>query len=83
MTYDASSIKVLKPEEAEESFQWLKAENLSSEYMVPLKCVQRGLETSTILGIKPDYYINKYLKKQDIDIMPEFIEVYKTLMKKF
>ena len=81
MSYNAKDIKVMNLEEMEDKFAWIKAENLSRKYFVPLICVQRGLEASTRLGITPEYFIDKYLKrKSDIALMPEFTEIYGELV---
>jgi len=79
MKYDETSIKVLSYESASEAFPWLKIEELSRLYSVPLECVQRGFEASFQLGISPDFYINKYILKQDLPINKELLEVYKEL----
>jgi len=79
MKYDETSIKVLSHESASEAFPWLKIEELSRLYDVPLECVQRGFEASFQLGISPDFYINKYVLKQDLPVNKELLEMYKEL----
>ena len=80
MTYDSGDIKVLKEEDAGERFLWKKAEALSGKYNVPVSCVQRGLETSERLGMTEDYYVNRYLRKEDVKFIPEFTEVYEDIL---
>ena len=80
MAYDAGDIKILKEGEADERFLWKKAEILSGKYNVPISCVQRGLEASERLGIPDDYYVNRYLKKLETELMPEFTEVYEDIL---
>ncbi|EPR6391085.1 hypothetical protein ACU7RR_004291 [Providencia stuartii] len=72
MSYDEKSIRILKPEEAIDRFDWLKAEELAREYTCPLDWVKRGFEASRRLGISPEHFIDKYVRKLDIPKDIEF-----------
>lgn len=80
--YNAESIKVLSDSEATEKFPWKKIEYLADKYNLGQEPIKRGFEASFLLGISPDYYINKYIKKMPLDVNEEFSEVYKELLYK-
>lgn len=80
MNYDEKSIRILKPEEAIDRFDWLKAEELAKEYTCPLEWVKRGFEASRRLGISPEHFINKYVRKLDIPKDIEFESVFIELL---
>lgn len=62
MTYDASSIRVMRAEDLEERWEWLKAGNLASQYQRDERWISRGLEACRVVGVSPDYFIDRYLK---------------------
>lgn len=79
-SYDAHSIKILSDEELRNKFLWLQAGDIAKQYNQPLKFVTRGLEVCYRLGLEPDYFIEKYLRKNKVEEKKEFSEVYKELM---
>lgn len=60
--YNASSIRILKPEEAEQRFEWLRAENLATQYSKPLEFVERGIEACRRASVDLDFFIKRYLE---------------------
>ena len=75
--YNAASIRILKPAEACEKFEWLKANKLAQQYAVPLAFVERGIKASIQLNMPLDYFIKRYLEGlRDIPMNFEFNEVY-------
>lgn len=64
--YDASSIRILAPEQAQERFFWAKAGTLAAEYSRPVEWIERGLLACERAGVPHDYFINRYLKKQPL-----------------
>ena len=79
-SYDAHSIKILSEAELKSKFLWLQAGELAKRYNQPLKFVTRGLEVCYRLGLDPDYFVDRYLKKQSLPENKEFLAVYKELM---
>ena len=80
--YTADSIKILSQQEAEAKFDWLMIEELANKYHIPQECIQRAFDTAEILSVSPQYYIDKYILKLDVEENKEFTEVYKELMYK-
>jgi hypothetical protein len=79
--YNASSIKILTDEEILKQ-DWYYAEMLAKQYFLPRDFVKRGFECSYRLGIEVRYFVDKYIyKKKGINIVPEFEEVYKEILK--
>lgn len=76
MPYDENSIRILSGREAEERFGWLAAETLARDNNLPVEWVERGFEASRRLGIEPDYFIARYIHKQDVTHIPEFEDVF-------
>ena len=72
--YTANSIKILSQEQAEGKFDWLMIENLANKHSIPQECVQRAFETAEILGVSPQYYIDRYILKLDVEEDKEFTE---------
>jgi hypothetical protein len=64
--YDASSIHILAPEQAQEQFFWAKAGALAAEYCRPSEWIERGLLACERVGVPHDYFIDRYLKKQPL-----------------
>jgi hypothetical protein len=65
-SYTASSIVILTPDETNARFGWLRVQGLAAEYRKPVAWIQRGLEACRRAGIDDDYFIARYLKRQDI-----------------
>lgn len=78
--YDAHSIKILSESELKNRFLWLQAGDLAKQYNQPLKFITRGLEVCYRLNLNPDYFIEKYLKKNALPENTEFTAVYKELL---
>lgn len=77
--YTAKNIRILTDDEISE-FEWVKCSDLTVKYKRPLTFIERGFECCRRLGIEPDYFIDKYLKKKPITTMTEFEEVYKEIL---
>lgn len=73
--YNSKSIKVLKDKEliTDPRFDWKLSEDLSIQYNKPIEWIKRGLLSCRNAGVEIDYFINKYLLKQDIEINKEVI----------
>jgi len=82
MTYDETSIKVLRGNQLIDKFPWVEIEALAHEYSVPVQCVRRGFEACLILNISPEEYVDRYLRKIELPKHLELIEVYTELMRK-
>jgi hypothetical protein len=61
--YDASSIKILKPEEASEKFEWLKLQQLADHYHCTTEWIERGFKACYRAGVDKQYFISRYLEK--------------------
>lgn len=81
MPYDENSIRILSDREARERFGWLEAEALARDNHLPVEWVKRGFEASRRLGIEPDYFVARYIHKQDIPPDPEFEGVFIEIMR--
>lgn len=79
-SYTAKNIRILSDDEINE-FDWAKSGKLAAQYKLPLDFVGRGFECSRRLGINTQYFIDKYLKKKSVEVVPEFEEVYKEILK--
>lgn len=62
-TYNADSIRVLRPDEAEEKFEWMLIQNLAAEYKCSPKWIERGFESCWRSGVDKEYFIQRYLEK--------------------
>jgi hypothetical protein len=60
--YNADSIKILDPKQAEQRFEWLQAENLAAQYSKPLEFVQRGIEACRRSSTDLSFFIQRYLE---------------------
>ena len=80
MTYDAKAIRILREDEIKQ-FDWHWAEELDHEHILPLDWVKRGFEASRRLGIEPDFFVNKYILKQDLPKNDEFEQVFIEVLK--
>jgi len=59
--YDASSIRILNPDEYSNKFFWAKAGDLASQYKKPEPWIRRGLEACERVTVPHDYFISRYL----------------------
>ncbi len=78
--YNASSIRILTAKEIQ-GFDWNRAEQIAQDYQKPIEFIKRGFEACRLAGLEPEYFINKYLEKEDMPDSPEFMEIYKDLLK--
>jgi hypothetical protein len=81
--YDASSIKILAPDEVSSRFDWANVIALSDKYpMKSIGHIQRGLEACRRCSVDPDYFIKKYL--DDDNTIPKNTDVeaaYREIMR--
>jgi hypothetical protein len=63
--YDASTIKILSPDEVAEKFEWAKAGELAHKYKRDVNWIESGLEACRRAGISQDYFIGRYLEKDE------------------
>ena len=64
--YDAGSIKILKPEEAQSRFDWARVMALKEQYpTADERFIARGLEASRRSNTDPEYFIRRYLAHDD------------------
>ncbi|HGJ5885470.1 hypothetical protein [Arsenophonus nasoniae] len=80
MTYNAKSIRILNEDEIKQ-FDWHWAEKLAHEHILPIDWVKRGFEASRRLGLEPDFFVNKYILKQDLPKNDEFEQVFIEVLK--
>jgi len=66
VSYTASSITILEPEQVLERFFWAKANDLAVTYRKPLEWIERGLQACERVRVPHDYFIDRYLKKLPI-----------------
>ena len=59
--YDASSIRILSPDEYSTKFFWAKAGDLATQYNKPEAWIRRGLEACERVTVPHDYFISRYL----------------------
>ncbi|HFP3305971.1 TPA: hypothetical protein ACHF9X_005260, partial [Escherichia coli] len=67
-------------DEIEQRFDWLRLENLAKEHRLPVDWVRRGFEACWRLGIGPDYFIDRYIFKRDVPLVPEFEVVFREIV---
>ena len=80
-TYTADSIKILKPEEATERFEWLKIQELAKQYCCTPQWIERGFEACWRAGESKDYFIERYLKKnREIAVNPHVSMAFRDLL---
>lgn len=79
--YNASSIRVLRPEEAAERCDWVKASDLAMRYKwVPESIVARLLEASRLSGEDWPTVERRYLRAdKSVDVSQDFRTVYAEL----
>lgn len=78
--YNAKSIRILSAKDIQ-GFDWNRARQVADDYNKPIEFVSRGFEACRLAGLSPDWFINKYLEKEAIPDNPEFLEIYKDLLK--
>lgn len=79
--YNAQSIRILPPEEVNERFEWHKIEELAQQYQRSPKWIERGFEACWRSGVDKDYFIDRYLKKdQSIALNPIVAEAFRDLL---
>lgn len=61
--YNADCIRVLRPDEVEEKFEWMQIQGLANEYKCSPKWIARGFEACWRSGVDKEYFIQKYLEK--------------------
>ena len=59
--YTAASIRILKPEEVEDRFDFAKAGALAVQYGKDRKWIERGLAACRDCGVHPSYFIERYV----------------------
>lgn len=79
--YNASSIRVLTAKEIQDKFDWNRAKQVADDYNRPVEFISRGFEACRLAGLEPEYFIQKYLEKENIQESEEFTEIYKDLLK--
>ena len=77
--YTAKNIRILSDEDIA-NLEWVKSSTLAHQYKLPVHFVERGFECCRRLGIKVDYFIDKYIHKKPVERLPEFETVYKELL---
>jgi len=80
--YNADSIKILDPKQAEQRFEWLQAENLAAQYSKPLEFVERGIEACRRSSTDISFFIQRYLEgdksgEKNILLEEAFLELMK------
>lgn len=80
MAYDEHSIRVMSADEIEQRFDWLRLENLAKEHRLPVDWVRRGFKACWRLGIEPDYFIDRYIFKRGVPLVPEFEVVFREIV---
>lgn len=78
--YNAKSIRILSAKDIQ-GFDWNRARQVADDYNKPIEFVSRGFEACRLAGLEPEYFIQKYLEKEDIQESEEFIEIYRDLLK--
>jgi hypothetical protein len=80
--YDASSIRILSPDEYSAKFFWAKAGDLAIKHNKPEAWIRRGLEACERVSVPHDYFIGRYLlndksipRNPTVDLV--FIEILK------
>jgi hypothetical protein len=61
--YNADCIRVLRPDEAEEMFEWNLIQGLANEYKCSPQWIARGFEACWRSGVDKEYFIQRYLEK--------------------
>lgn len=81
--YNASSIKVMTEQALSEKHIYLKREELARYYKLPIEHIDRLIEACELSGEDWQKVESKYLEKNsDIQLIPEFQECFKELIKR-
>lgn len=81
LDYNASSIKILQPEEASERFEWLKIQDLANHYHCTIEWIERGFEACWMAGVDKQYFISRYLEKDaTVQINARVNDAYRDLL---
>jgi hypothetical protein len=81
LDYNADSIRILQPEEAEERFEWLKIQQLANQYHCTTEWIERGLEACWRAGVPKSYFISRYLDKDStVPVNPLVSEAFRELL---
>lgn len=75
MTYDEKSIRILRKEEIDR-FDWSRTGRLADEHHLPLEWVKRGFEAARRIGVDPEYFVQRYILKAEVAVIPEFETVF-------
>ena len=81
MTYDETNIKRLSEEEITERIMFVRIQELAEEYSTDPYWLTRVFEAAHMVHVPEQYVIDKYLKKQDLPIIPELQEAHWEIMK--
>ncbi|QQX82687.1 hypothetical protein JK628_23180 (plasmid) [Shewanella sp. KX20019] len=79
MTYDASSIRILTPEEAGQ-MDWKVISDLSDKHKIPSEWIKRGFEASRAVGLDPQKFVDRHILKKQVALPVEFSESFKDLI---
>jgi hypothetical protein len=74
--YNASSIKVIMNEEAEDRWIWKKAEHLAIRYKKPANWINDGLTACYYCNVDLDWFEQRYLAKTTTENKPEVLAAY-------
>lgn len=82
-TYDSKSIRILKPDEIENRFEWAHVVALAEKYpLANIGFIGRGLEACRRCSVESDYFINRYLIKDGkTPPNPDVENAYKEIMR--
>lgn len=78
--YSASAIKILNSDEAEQKFEWLQVGKLADKFNTPEEFIERCLECCRRIGFNPEFFVNRYLKRDGTPFSSEFEAVYKEIL---
>ena len=82
--YDASSIRVLKPDEIASRFEWVHIADLAKKYARPEEWIERGFRACEHAGVSPDYFVERYLEKTGVDFREDVDAAFRELyLRKF
>lgn len=81
--YNADSIKILNSDEAKRKFEWLQVGKLAAKFSMPEEFIERGLECCRRIGVNPEFFVNRYLKREGTPFNSEFEAVYKEILNEY
>ena len=64
--YSADNMKINK-EKFDQRYDWRLAEDLATKYTKPIEWIRRSIKACRLSGVSPEYFIDKYLMKKDIE----------------